>query len=41
MRRYFVLATAALSGWELLIALVESLALGLWPVIGWVSHAPS
>jgi hypothetical protein len=41
MHRYFILPTAALPGWELLIAFVESLALGLWPVIGWVSHAPS
>lgn len=40
MHRYFVLLTA-LPGWGLLIAFVAVLALGLWPVIGWINHAPS
>jgi UDP-N-acetylmuramyl pentapeptide phosphotransferase/UDP-N-acetylglucosamine-1-phosphate transferase len=41
MYRYFVLPTDALPGWELLIAFVAVLTLGLWPVIGWINHAPS
>ncbi|WP_136066255.1 DUF4175 domain-containing protein [Modicisalibacter radicis] len=39
MHRYFVLPTT-LPGWGLLIAFLAVLALGLWPVIGWVNHAP-
>lgn len=39
MHRYFVLPTTS-SGWGLLIAFAVLLALGLWPVIGWINRAP-
>ncbi|MDW5378512.1 hypothetical protein R6258_16455 [Halomonas sp. HP20-15] len=40
MHRRFVLPTT-LSGWGVLLAFIGLLALGLWPVIGWINRAPS